>query len=117
MKGFVVILLALVLAACTSLKPLEIPPEQLQSMIARGEVIAVGDNVKIITNDGKQHHFKVTEISGSFVSGKNDSISIPDIVALETREFSGGKTALLTGSVYLFYVLLAAVASVATLAW
>jgi predicted small lipoprotein YifL len=117
MKGFVVLLLALALAACTSLKPLEIPPEQLQSMIAKGEVIAIGDNVKIITNDGKQHNFKVTEISETVVSGKNAKISIPDIVALETREFSGGKTALLTGSVYVVYVLLAAVASVATLTW
>lgn len=79
------------------------------------ELIKVGDEVLIITADGVRHEFETTAITNEQVVGDEVSVAINDIVALETREFSGGKTAALAGGAILLYQILAAVAVAATL--
>ena len=117
MKSLLVIVFAIVASGCTTLKPVEMAPEELQQKIAAGEIIQLGDRVKIVTSDGVVHKFSVTEISVDRVSGNDVDLPIADIIAVETREFSGGKTtALVAGSAFI-YVLLAAVAASATLAF
>lgn len=59
---------------------------------------------------GERKEFKVMEMTQSHLIGKNDSIEIDNIIALETREFSGGKSALLAGGIYGLYGLLTAMA-------
>jgi hypothetical protein len=87
----------LVLSGCTSLKPIELSPEQLQNRIATEDIVKVGEIVKVVTSDGKTREFKVTEIREDHILGKDVDIPIKDIIALETREFSGGKTVALVG--------------------
>lgn len=99
------------LTACTSLHSVEMSPEQLQSKIRAGEAVNTGDTVKLVTGDGQRHEFTVTEITSTNISGANASVSIDDVIALETRKFSGGKTALLVGSMVTLYAVLAAIAA------
>lgn len=115
MKSLLVIILALVGSGCTTLKPVEMSPEELQQKVAAGEIIEVGDRVKVVTSDGVVHKFVVTEVAADRVSGKDIDLPIADIIAVETREFSGGKTTALVAGGTLIYVLLAAVAATATL--
>lgn len=78
-------------------------PEELQSKIRSEHLIKKGDRVEIHTADSRTYGFYVgsvddEEITGWIVkSGSTDHfiIEINDIVALKTKEFSGGKTVLL----------------------
>lgn len=97
--------LALLLAGCTSLKPMEMTPQELHAEIKQSQVVQVGDKIKLVTADGKPHEFKVGKITATHIFGNNEQIEIEQIVALETRQFSGGKTALLAGGVYVIYIM------------
>ena len=85
MKLFTLALLVLFAYGCTSLKPIELAPEQLHEKILTDDIIHVGDNVEIITSDGIRHEFKVTSVTEDQIIGKDTSIPIQDIVALSTR--------------------------------
>ena len=100
----IVCILMLVLAGCTSLKPVELSPQELHAEIKQNQVVHVGDQIKVATSDGKTYKFKVTAITAKHISGENEQVEIEQIVALETREFSGGKTILLAGGAYLVYI-------------
>jgi len=99
---------------CSSLQPVELSPEELQTQIRSGEILSTGDKVQLVTTDGQHHEFKVTALTDTLIEGKKEQVAIDDVVALETSEFSGGKTALLVGSTVIVYQLLAAVAIAAT---
>ena len=99
------------LSGCTSLRSVEMTPSQLQQKIRAGDVIKQGDAVKLVTLDGRRHEFTVSELTATTISSESESIVIDDIIALETREFSGGKTALLVGSMITIYTVLAALAA------
>ncbi len=114
MKLISMFVIVLIFSGCTTLKPVELSPEQLHERISTGEVIQAGDDVKLITADGEQHEFKVIAVTNDRIMGEDIEIPIVDIIAVETREFSGGKTAVLAGSAYLLYALLAIVALAAT---
>ena len=106
MKLPTTVLMLLIAGGCTTSKPIELAPEQLHERISTEDVIQVGDDVRIITSDGVSHKFKVTAITENRVLGKDIDILIADIVALETREFSGGKTSLLVGGTVLWMVVI-----------
>lgn len=88
-------------ASCTSLKPTEATPEQIQQRITHENLLQPGEQVELVTADGVVHAFRITDIDQGqgLVIGDNDSVPIGDIVAVKTREFSMGKTALLAGGV------------------
>jgi len=100
------IFVLLIMTGCTSLQPIELSPEELQNKIVTDQVVAAGDRVKIVTRDGTQHQFKVVAIDNDTIAGKDISIPIGDIIALETREFSGGKTSLLVGGTMLWMLII-----------
>lgn len=111
MKIFFTLLSLMLITGCTSLKPVEMHPPQLQQTITKDAIIKVGSEVKIYTSDGENHEFEVLTVSETHITGENISIEIKDIVALETREFSGGKTTFLVGSLsVLLYYIVAAIA-------
>ena len=87
--------------SCTTLTPTEVSPEQIQQLLAAGNLLGPGDRVEIATSDGKVYEFRVTQIDqeAGLVLGENEQLPIKDIVAVKTREFSMGKTALLAGGV------------------
>jgi hypothetical protein len=106
MKLISILFVLLMASACTSMKAVEMSPEQLQQKVSAGEVIKVGDSVLIATADGQNHKFKVTALTADRVSGKDIQIPVIDILAVKTRKFSGGKTAALTaGGIGLLYVI------------
>ena len=103
------------ISACSSLKPVELAPEQLQQQISNGQIVEVGDRIKVVTSDGQHHEFRVTAITDTSIEGSDTAVPIDQVVALESRRFSGGKTALLAGGTILFYQILAAIAAIAVL--
>ncbi len=56
-----VVVLSLVLsnAACSTVRPLEIPTGEIQERVLSGQLIGKGDRVDITTKDGKVHTIKV----------------------------------------------------------
>ena len=89
------ILVIINLIGCTSLQTIEAPPDKLHEQIRHEDLVKVGDKVRIITEDQKEHQFVVTAINEDEIRGEDVTIPIDSIVTLETREFSTGKTVLL----------------------
>ena len=96
-QKFISILVTVNLIGCTSLQPIEAPPDELQDRIRQEQIVEVGDRVRIFTEDGKEHQFRVTSIDANHISGESVTIPVDSIIALETREISIGKTTLLAG--------------------
>ena len=115
-RCFVLLLACLLATGCSTLKPVEMPPEEVQLKIAAGELIEVGDTVKIATSDGEVKSFKVTGITDALVSGDGVEVPIDEIVAVETKEFSVGKTAALAGGTVVLWAVIVAVLLGGTLA-
>jgi hypothetical protein len=99
MKYLLVLAVILLSCACTTLKPTEASPAELQRMITSENLFEPGDRVRLVTADGAVHKFRVRELDleQGLVIGKADTVPVADIVAVETREVSVGKTAVLTG--------------------
>jgi len=111
MKLISVLVAILILAGCTTMKPVEMTADQLHDRISTGSVLNEGDMVKIVTIDGNTHKFRISAITEASIIGEDIEVPIADIVAIETKEFSGGKTALLVAGSYL-WVATAALAGV-----
>ena len=111
-----VVLLSMLLAisnvACTTLEPVDVPADELQQQLRAGALVAAGDRVRFVTADETVHKFRITEISleQDMVLGRKAAVPIEEIVALETREVSVGRTALLTGGVGIGVAALIAIA-------
>ena len=110
MKTVSVVLILIFLTGCTTFRPIESSPEPLENRIISEKVIVPGDTVKVITTDGKHHKFRVVSITEDKISGKNIELQLTDIVSLETKKFSGGKTALLVGGSGALILLVSAIA-------
>ena len=108
-RAWVLIILAAWLSGCSTLEPVEMPAEDLQRMILDGELSLEGESVRLVTRDGRTHKYRVTEVDedARLIRGKDAAVSVNDVVAIETREFSLGKTALLAGGSYAILGLLA----------
>lgn len=106
-----VFILALLLAtvACTTLQPIEMEPEVLQQKIASENILQPGKRAKIVTADGKIHKVRIRNVNAESGSIETDAepVQIADIVAVETRDFSLGKTALLATGTYVILGLIA----------
>jgi hypothetical protein len=102
------ILVIINLVGCASIQPIEAQPDELQNRIRHENLVKVGDNVRIFTEDGKEHGFRVTSVDENEIIGvrlKSNTeneiveeivrIPVESIIALETKEVSIGKTVLL----------------------
>lgn len=96
-----VLIAALASSACTTLKPTEASPEELQRELLSGTLIQPGDRVRLVTADETVYEFRVTEFDPEqgVVIGRDERVAVADVVAVETREVSMGKTTLLVGGV------------------
>ena len=81
------------------MRPIEAQPEKLHQQIRHEDLIHVGDKIGIFTEDEQEHRFIVTGIDSDAIYGADVTIPIDSVVAVQTREVSIGKTALLTGGV------------------
>lgn len=111
-KLLVSALLILSCVACTTLEPVAVPAAELQSQLRAGMLVKPGDRVRLVTADETVHRFRVTEVSSEqgVVIGRNERVLMDEIVAVETREVSVGRTALLTGGVGVGAAILIAIA-------
>jgi len=99
-----VILLACISTACTTLQPVAVDSNGDQ---IRNE-IRVGDTIRVVTKNGAVQTFRVTTVGASSVIGNSDQPATPkeipyqDIKELEVRHGSGAKTtSLVVGAVFL----------------
>jgi len=115
MKLLSALVVVLMVTGCSTMTPVEMSPDQLHDQISTGDILHEGDKVKIVTTDGKTHQFKVSAITDASIIGDDIEVPIADIVAIETKEFSGGKTAALVGGVGGLFYLLAAIAASITI--
>ena len=92
---------ALANSACTTLTPQEETPEELQRQLLSGELLQAGERVRLVTTDESVYEFRITEIDleQGLVIGGGERVPIADVIAVETRKVSAGKTALLVGGV------------------
>lgn len=88
-------------AACTTLKPIEATPDEVQSKLLTETIVQPGDRIRVVTSDGSVHKFRVTEIDHEqgLVLGKDQRIVVKEIVAVETREISMGRSSALAGGI------------------
>jgi hypothetical protein len=109
---FLSMLLIFSTVACTTLEPVNVPADDLQQQIRAGTLVSAGDRVRLVTTDEVVHKFRVTEVNleQDTVQGPKAEVPIGEIVALETREVSVGRTALLTGGVGIGVAMLIAIA-------
>lgn len=112
MKLLFTIAITLYLCACTTLVPVKSSPDLLHQQIITDEIAKIGDDVLIITQDGKRYEFEIVTKTETTLLGKKSSILITDIVALETREISKGKTFWLAAGTVLTIQILRAIASI-----
>ena len=110
MKRLTVLGLIICLIGCTTLQPVTGNPATLQQRIASGELLKRGDDVDILTKDGRTHVFSVKSVSASTIDGQQESISIDQIALIQKRKLNVGETALAVG---LGVVVVAAVVVVA----
>jgi hypothetical protein len=98
--------------ACTTLEPVDVPAGELRQQLRSGALVIAGDRVRLVTADEAVHTFRVTEISleQDMVRGRDVEVPIKEVVAVETREVSVGRTTLLTGGVGLGVAVLIAIA-------
>jgi len=86
------ILVIINLIGCTSLQAIEAPPDKLHEQIRHENLVKVGDEIKIITEDEKEHQFVVTAINEGEIRGKGVTVPIDSVVSLQKREFDSNKT-------------------------
>jgi hypothetical protein len=97
MKIPTLLIAALLIAGCTTLRPIEGSPAELRQRINSGELLKTGDRVLVVTTDQKSHRFTVKSAGADRIDGASESIPVEQISALEKRQFSRGKTIALVG--------------------
>lgn len=96
-------------SACTTLQRTEATPQEVQRLILNEDLLKPGDRVKIVTADQSIYEFRIEQVDleQELIIGADKQVHVEDIVALETRQVSVGKTALLAGGVaYSVWILL-----------
>lgn len=108
-RPLALLLICLLTAGCSTLKPVEMPPDEVQRQISAGDLIAFGDTVKVATSDGDVTRFRVTGITDALILGDGVEVPIDEVVAVETKAFSVGKTAALAGGTVVLWAVIAAI--------
>ncbi len=101
------------LSGCTSLRQVQLDKNRLHEEILSGNVVAIGDRIRITTSSGKQLTFRVTDIRDETLIGKKVTVAVRDIEKLESRNFSYAKTGALTSGVGLIVGVILVVSSLA----
>jgi hypothetical protein len=86
------------LAGCTTLRPIEGTPAELQQRLNSGDLLKSGDRVSIVTADYKTHVFKVTAAGTGIIEGRRQSVPVDQVVSVQKRQFSPVKTWILVGA-------------------
>jgi hypothetical protein len=96
------------LAGCTTLQPMADNAETLRNELRSGEAVQPGDKVRIVSRDGLSRLLIVTALDQNTLKGHPEgvgtedavvTIPIDDIVFMEGKKVSVGKTAAYTGGI------------------
>jgi len=94
----VIAAVAMALAGCTSLKPVDMPADSLRADIRKGNLVHPGDRIEVTTNEGDRIRLTVVELKDDQIVGKQAALPVDEVAALKTREVDGGRTAVLASS-------------------
>jgi hypothetical protein len=89
MQRAILLIIILACAACTTLQPLAGDPVQQ---------LKVGDRIVLVTQDNLKHRFRVDSIDAAVVTGPSQAVPIDQIVSVQRRQFSRGKTVALVAA-------------------
>ncbi len=77
--------LVMIIAGCTTLRPIDGSPPELRQFINAGELLKVGDRVLIVTADDKAHRFAITKVQAGLIVGPNESVTVDEVMSLEVE--------------------------------
>src|ERR1700733_4601973 len=97
MKRIIVLVAIISCTGCTTLRPIDGTPTELQQRINSGQLLKAGDRVVILTTDHQAHRFAGTGIDAGRIEGKAESIQVNQVVSLDRRQFSRVRTLVLIG--------------------
>jgi hypothetical protein len=103
MKSFLLPIGIVVLAAaCTTLKPVAAPRDEIQRQIMSGALLKAGDKIRLVTSDGATHDLTVASVDPGrgVVAGEIESVRVADIASLEKRRFRALQTSLLAAGAF-----------------
>lgn len=63
------LLLVLAISACSTMKPVQMSPSELQQNIAAGELLEPGDKVRLALDGGEHYELEVTNLSTDHITG------------------------------------------------
>ena len=111
--GCWLVVVAMLGGGCTTLESSGLPPEELRSSIRNGSLVETGDQVSVVTRDGREHTFTVSRIEGDAIVGGTEggaevTIPVEDVVTLRKRRVDAVRTTVAAVGGYL--VVAAAVA-------
>ena len=102
---------SVVLAGCTTIKPLDLPPADLRDELRAGTVGTPGETMEVVTADGAEHAFEFVAIDqgADVVRGKDRrgqpvAVPIDDIVVVRERRDDRTSSRLLAVGVILAVV-------------
>ena len=98
MKTTALVVVVLLAAACTTMRPVPASRDQIAEQVRAGALLKPGDRIRVETDSGAGQKLRVADIrSDGTIVGKNSEIRVDEIAALEKRERSWIKTGLLAG--------------------
>jgi hypothetical protein len=95
MKTLAIIDLLLINTACTSLRPVAFPEQPARESPAYGTGLQIGQRVVIVTNDGKRHDMRITQLTDREIVGRKSTILLADVASVHERRSSPVRTTLL----------------------
>lgn len=90
---------ALLLGGCTSLQPVDLPPQEVRGQVRDGQIVRLGERVSLTADDGTTHVFEVLEVTDLAVRGDAVDVPIDSIVSVRTTQADPARTALAVGGV------------------
>ena len=99
---YIFILIAAAISACSTTSRVEKPPGEMARMIMSGEIELQGEYVSLYTADGDVHKFRVTDVDAAagVIRGKNETVAINEIVAVEMKEADNVRTGMALAAVW-----------------
>lgn len=97
-----------VLAGCTTLKPIDLPPADLRDELRAGTVGTPGETMEVVTADGAEHAFEFVALDqdadvvrGKARHGQPVAVPIEDIVVVRERQEDRTSSRLLAAGIIL----------------
>ena len=86
MRWLTACLLIIAVSGCTTMRPIDGSPTDLQHFINSGELLKPGDHVRIVTTDEKTHWFAIIKVEAGVIVGSNESVPVDQVMCVEKRQ-------------------------------